>query len=97
MGLDKIFPEHTEAIKKVTKLQEIDQFPVVFRLCTKPGGFQQAKLEQEGYQDAKDYFFGRSKYDDDLVGWAGHNADGSTRNGVAGRFDIYSDKIGVKD
>ena len=88
MGL----PEHTEPLKKVVRLQDMDRFPVIFKLCIKPGGFDQARLKEEGYQDAKSYFFGESRYNNQSYGWAGHNKDGSTRAGVKGRVEKYFKK-----
>ena len=77
MGLDDANPEHTVSSKTRMKLLEMEQFPVVFKLCIKPGGYDLDKLQQSGYQTATQYFYGRSRYNTSLVGWAGHKEDGT--------------------
>ena len=84
MGLYDANPEHTVSSKMALKLHEMERFPVVFKLCIKPGGYDLEKLNQYGYQTATDYFYGRSMYNDSLVGWAGHKEDGTVMSTAKG-------------
>ena len=84
IGLYEANPEQTVASKSALKLHEMEQFPVVFKLCIKPGGFDLDKLNQFGYQTATHYFSGESMYNTSLIGWAGHNEDGTINSTAAG-------------
>ena len=48
MGLNDAYPELTVSSKMTLKLHELEQFPVVFKLCIKPGGYNLTKLNQFG-------------------------------------------------
>ena len=84
MGLDDANPEHTVSSKKAVKLNEMEAFPVVFKLCIKPGGYDLEQLNKFGYQTATHYFYGQSMYNTSLVGWAGHNENGTIKSTVEG-------------
>ena len=91
MGLYDANPEHTVASKMPLKLHEMARFPVVFKLCIKPGGFNLEKLNHFGYQTATDYFYGQSMHNESLIGWAGHNEDGTVMSTAEGNVCIYLD------
>ena len=86
MGLFDANPEHTVSSKMKMKLLETEHFPVVFKLCIKPGGYDLGKLNQFGYQTATHYFYGRSLYNSSLVGWAGHREDGTVMSTAEGNL-----------
>ena len=92
MGLDDANPEHTVSSKTRMKLLEMEQFPVVFKLCIKPGGYDLDKLQQSGYQTATQYFYGRSRYNTSLVGWAGHKEDGTVISTAEGNVVLGTSK-----
>ena len=51
-------------------------FPLSFRICVE--GDKELKLYEElGYDNKKEFIRGRSKYNDSIIGWAGHTRDGS--------------------
>ena len=75
----------TELRRNVMKLQDMEKFPVLFKLCPKPGGFNVSSLKEEGYNDIADYFYGFSRYNKSLYGWAGHTRNGSVRSSVKGK------------
>ena len=37
-----------------------------------------------GYEDVKNYYYGRSFYNKSIMGWAGHTENGSTLGSVEG-------------
>ena len=57
-------------------LEDID-FPVVIKICVVPG-FNQTALYEVGYYDAWDYFLGQSRFNESVIGWAGHTEDSGT-------------------
>ena len=70
-----------EIIEK--SLSEIP-FPVSFRLCVDG----ENELESYGYNNTFDYFLGTSKFNRSVIGWNGHNSDGSIVGTVQG-FDLF--------
>ena len=60
-------------------------FPVSISLVITPG-FNETALQEAGYQATYNYFTGRSKYENNHVGWAGHTADGGVKDDVSGRI-----------
>ena len=59
-------------------------FPLVFKLCFKPGLDLNA-LTEVGYDGVENYFNGRSRYNSTAVGWAGHHENGSIIGDVEGK------------
>ena len=52
------------------------EFPLSFKICAE--GDKELKLYEElGYDNKKEFIRGRSKYNDSIIGWAGHTRDGS--------------------
>ena len=45
-----------------------------------------AILQEVGYNGVFNYFHGRSKYDDDILGWACHTDDGKPLSTVEVKF-----------
>ena len=68
-----------------TFLNELDSFPVVFDFIVKPG-FDVEKLNETGYKDELDYFFGRSKFNSSVFGWGGHGERGEVLGSVQGKL-----------
>ena len=66
-------------------LQEID-FPISLRLCLEfpeIGGIDKS-LEPFGYRNTRDYFIGKSIYNESIIGWSGHFKNGSANQSVKG-------------
>jgi hypothetical protein len=78
-----IWPTHTVTSTVNRNLSDID-FPVLFKICIKPG-FNDTALREVGYNNSFDYFLGISKYNRSLLGWAGHTPQGTAFSNVTGR------------
>ena len=85
-----VSPTLTNTRRETMKLRDMD-FPVVFKICSKPG-YNTTALKEAGYDDASDYFFGRSIHDRSILGWAGH----TNTSGVFGSVEEIMAKIGIK-
>ena len=70
----------TSTVRK--NLSDMD-FPVLFKICIKPG-FNTTALKEVGYAGEWEYFAGISRYNSSLVGWAGHGEDGRAVSNVTG-------------
>ena len=68
-----------------TKIENVtlENFPVLFRICIKPG-FDDEALQDAGYENAFKYFVGQSRYNLTLYGWAGHTEEGGIVTNVTG-------------
>ena len=76
-------PYLTTTRQETKPLRDIN-FPLVFKVCVKPG-FDTSALEEEGYevtQGLGDFFRGKSRYNSSLYGWGGHTSSGGVRAGV---------------
>ena len=78
-----IKPTITRTWEEEVPLQDID-FPVVIKICVVPG-FNQTALYEVGYDGTWNYFLGQSKFNDSVIGWAGHTVDSGTI-GTAGEI-----------
>ena len=63
---------HTEVSD--VQLKDLD-FPLSIQICVKPAQNETA-LQVLGYEDSSGYLLGRSKYNNSLIGWGGHNDNG---------------------
>ena len=69
-----------------TDSSEIDlediQFPLHIKICAEPG-FNETAIEEVGYENSPwRYFYGISRFNSSIVGWAGHTQDFGDRGGV---------------
>ena len=61
-----------------TNLQEI-KFPISFRICLHESRkILSERYKKLGYENVNAFFGGVSKFNNSLVGWAGHTKDGGT-------------------
>ena len=72
----------TDMTKK--NLNDFD-FPIIFKICVQPG-FNITALKDEGYSGINEYFLGKSRFNNSLYGWAGHNNASGTRGTVEGNL-----------
>ena len=79
-----MYPEHTVS-RIFRKNLTIQEFPVVFKICIKPG-FDKEALKETGYENVFSYFWGISQYNKSLLGWAGHTAEGGVFSNVTGKL-----------
>ena len=64
-------PTELNTAMKIVKLEQLDEFPLVFQFCIRPG-FNMTKLKHNGYYDMDNYFWGTAEGSKD-VGWAGND------------------------
>ena len=81
IGYNIIFPELPE-IKIYSKNLKDIAFPLVFRLCAQEHQNPDEKYEKVGYENAKEFFIGRSMYDWKHYGWNGHKENGAQRGSL---------------
>ena len=82
-----------QTITKIEKknLNEM-KFPVIFKICIKPG-FDAEELLRAGYKQAARYFVGESRYNKTLVGWAGHTEEGGIVGDIKGKNFVHHSDI----
>ena len=88
LAYHQIHPSQTVTSTQRENLSDID-FPVVFKICIKPG-FNTTALTEVGYDNAWDYFEGTSRHNSSLVGWAGHKKNGMAFSNVTGQTNIVA-------
>ena len=82
--------EPSQTVTSTTKKAiTVGEYPIVFKICIKPG-FNESALWEFGYNSVAGYFSGESRFNDSLVGWAGHTADGGVASTVAGKYFVFS-------
>ena len=81
-------PELPNIVKYKKNIEDIE-FPLSFILCINSNkGMENAKLF--GYLDEWYFFYGRSKFNDSTIGWAGHSRDGPLFDSSEGRKNPFS-------
>ena len=84
-----IKPTITRTWEEEVLLDDIE-FPLVIKVCVIPG-FNQTALYEEGYEDTVNYFNGNSRFDEDPLGWGGHNENSETFGNVEETLAKVSD------
>lgn len=69
--IEYIKPSMTITQEKVVNLEDIE-FPLLIKICTIPG-FNETAIREAGYNESWYYFYGQSKFNGSIFGWAGHN------------------------
>ena len=83
-----IWPQHTNTHMEEKKLLDID-FPVIFKICVRPG-FNSTAFWELGYKRTPWQFFtGRSRFNSSIYGWAGH----TNQSGVQGTVQEVVDRV----
>ena len=59
--------------------RNISAFPLVFKICFSPG-LNITAIEEAGYKRSFEYFYGQSRFNSSILGWAGH----TNSSGVVG-------------
>ena len=70
--------------------KDLDSFPLVIKICVSPG-FNQTAIYELGYAGLWQYFRGKSRFDNNVFGWAGHtdqNASWATVPGTLEKIQI---------
>ena len=84
LAVDQKYPSATVTTKERKQFSEI-AFPVIFKICLKPG-LDLANLKKLGYETVKKYFVGTSRFNKNLTGWAGHRDSGEHLTNSAGKY-----------
>ena len=64
---------------------QLEGVPVVIKICPNPS-FNSTALQELGYLDNLNYYYGISKFNNSVFGWAGHTENGSIISTVE---DVY--------
>ena len=64
---------------------QLEGVPVVIEICPNPS-FNGTALQELGYLDNLNYFYGINKFNNSVFGWAGHTENGSIISTVE---DVY--------
>lgn len=83
IGYKMYYPNLPEIKVYKRDLKEIE-FPFSFLLCAYNLQNDTVKYSKFGYKDEVDFFRGRSKFNNSLVGWGGHAENGSHIGTVEG-------------
>ena len=80
-----IHPAFPEIVNYKKDLNEIE-YPITFKICVNEVNLSIAeeKYEKYGYEDLWQFYYGQSRYNDSIYGWAGHNENGTTIGPVEG-------------
>ena len=85
LGYKSLYPDVPEIIVYKKDLSDIS-FPLLFRICLFETEYKLIRFKRYGYQNATDFFKGKSGYNSSIFGWAGHMENGSTYGSVFGNF-----------
>ena len=66
-------PTRLNTIMEIVKKDQLDEFPLVFKFCVRPG-FNVTELQLHGYETTDKFFWGWKESSYYNVGWAGENA-----------------------
>ena len=81
-----INPTVTNTVVEEKDIEDMD-FPLIFKICIKPG-LNLSASEELGYSGSPyDYFAGKSKFNHTIFGWAGHSENSTILEDVK---NIYS-------
>ena len=85
IGYDIVYPEIPEI--KHYSLNLGNTFPLSFSVCVETRQIimnDGKKIYELGYKHEWDFFYGRSRFNSSIIGWAGHAENGSTLRTVEG-------------
>ena len=71
-----IRPTQLNTVMERILLQEMEDFPLVFRVCVRPG-FNISRLQELGYPSMEEYFWGWMDDNYTDIGWAGRGRNSS--------------------
>ena len=82
---NKLSPDLPDIQHYKKHLKEIS-FPIAFKFCIEEKNNHKLnkKYRDLGYNDLFDFYYGRSMFNNSIVGWAGHTENGSTIGSVEG-------------
>ena len=80
-----VYPTLPEIKNYKKQLNEIE-FPIAFQLCVEERANSTRRYNQVGYSDAWTFFYGQSKFNSSVYGWAGHMENGSTFGSTQGKL-----------
>ena len=90
----KVNPDLPEVKYYKKNIKDID-FPIAFQICIIENNNDAKKYWDLGYMDLFEFFNGNSRFNDSVVGWAGHTENGSSIGSVEG-LNTYNIKYRLK-
>ena len=79
---------HPEQTNIRVSEKDMSEFPLVFKICFSPG-LNESAIKEAGYEYSWKYFWGQSKYNSSILGWAGH----TDTAGVIGTVEELVEKV----
>ena len=80
-------PKFPTTLVKDLALKDLeDGFPLVIKICPQPG-FDEKALYEVGYSGLWQYFKGKSRFNKNVFGWAGHTSNNTTWGNVEKTFE----------
>ena len=89
IGYDIVNPEIPEI--KTFKTDLGISFPLSFSVCVETREIVMDngnRVYEQGYEDELNFFYGKSRFNSSIIGWAGHTENGSTLSTVKGNMLI---------
>ena len=83
IGYTLKYPENQSVRVYKENLKDLD-FPVYFKLCARELENDTEKYQRLGYTDYFNFYVGESMFNRSLIGWNGHNQNGSTLGSTEG-------------
>ena len=90
----KVNPDLPEVKYYKKNIKDID-FPIAFQICIIENNNDAKKYWDLGYMDLFEFFNGNSRFNESVVGWAGHTENGSSIGSVEG-LNTYNIKYRLK-
>ena len=83
IGFNLIHPEYPSIRVYQKDLKQID-FPLSFKLCVTEQENATERYVKMGYADENYFFAGQSLFEEGIIGWGGHNKNGTTLHHIRG-------------
>ena len=85
-------PRHP-SIKSYSKDLKDIEFPISFKLCVGERENATDKFRRLGYTNEMDFYHGRSRFNETILGWNGHTETMSTVGSIEGRFYPFRQNV----
>ena len=83
IGYNLKHPDYPGVRTRIEDLKNID-FPVSFKMCLTEHVNATERYKRIGYLDEFSFFWGRSRFNNSLIGWRGHTEEGLTYGSMEG-------------
>ena len=83
IGFNLMHPDYPSIRVYEHDLKQID-FPLSFKLCVTEQENSTERYRRMGYADEYRFFAGKSRFEEEVIGWSGHSQNGSTLFNIQG-------------